>query len=125
MRAGPKMLAGARPPTEKAPLELVLYCWCKLPVTPALAHALGPQCDRPKSALLAFSSFGEKSFHLEKKVVLLEKKVVFASRMRKTNVGLDSEGGLRKHSPALEVVTHSSLNRKFCIALGLMAKQST
>ena len=40
-RAGPKMWAGARPPTEKVPLELVPYCWCKHPVTPPQAHGVG------------------------------------------------------------------------------------
>ena len=33
--------------------------------------------------------------------------------MRKTDVGIDSESMLRKISPALEVVTHRRLNRKF------------
>ena len=33
--------------------------------------------------------------------------------MRKTNVGIDSERDPRKKSPALEVVTHRRLNRKF------------
>ena len=36
--------------------------------------------------------------------------------MRKTNVGIDSEVGLRKISPALEVVTHRRLKRKFGLA---------
>ena len=33
--------AGARPPTEKTPLELVPYCWCKQPVTAGQAHGVG------------------------------------------------------------------------------------
>ena len=40
-QAGPKMWAGARPPSEKVPLELVPYCWCKHPVTLPQAHGVG------------------------------------------------------------------------------------
>ena len=36
--------------------------------------------------------------------------------MRKTNAAVDSESGISKISPALEVVTHSRLHRKFLLA---------
>ena len=72
MRAGPKMRAGARPPTEKTPLELVPYCWCKQPVTPPQAHGLGPHPSTVRQVEKCAVRFGEKSFVLEKKVVILE-----------------------------------------------------
>ena len=77
MRAGPKMRAGARPPTEKAPLELVQYSFGVLlvqqPVTPAQAHDLGPQRDRRGASKKVRYSHFER---LEINVVFLEKTVV-------------------------------------------------
>ena len=68
-RAGPKMWAGARPPSEKVPLELVPYCWCKHPVTPPQAHGLGPHPTTVWPVEKCAVRFGEKSCVLEEKVV--------------------------------------------------------
>ena len=45
-RAGPRIWACERPPTEKAPLESVLYCWTSGSVTLELAHGPAWSCLR-------------------------------------------------------------------------------
>ena len=74
MRAGPKMWAGARPPSENVPLELVPYCWCKQPVTPPQAHGLGPHPTTVWPVEKCAVRFGEKNCVLEKKVVIFGEK---------------------------------------------------
>ena len=80
--------ACAWPPTEKAPLESVLYCWTSVSVTLELAH--GPawelytprrECDGPNSALSGFAesfdSFAENFVNFAEKSGILTGTVVY------------------------------------------------